>query len=219
MTVDRRSEEMRRLYAEVPRLPPVGEIDLFDLLGDRNSDRELEVGFGRARFLLARAEREPRVRLLGIETRRKWVHRAAERARRRELSNVVVRCGDAREALSRMRPDASLARIFVNFPDPWWKARHAKRLVIGEGMPGQIARLLVDGGELFVQTDVEFRADTYREALGACPDLRPANGDGTLEGNPYGARSSREIRCEELGLPIHRLLFVRIDRCRTLRPH
>ncbi|MFO8072299.1 MAG: tRNA (guanosine(46)-N7)-methyltransferase TrmB [Polyangia bacterium] len=210
--VDRRSQQRRRLYAQVPQLPPVGEIDLSGLFGDRETERELEIGFGRARFLLARAEQEPGVRLLGIETRRKWVHRAAERTRRRGLPNVLVRCGDAREALSRMRPDASLARIFVNFPDPWWKARHAKRLVVGEDLLEQIARLLVDGGELFVQTDVEFRADSYREALSACPELRPASGDGTPKRNPYGAMSSREIRCRELGLPIHRLLFRRIER-------
>ncbi len=205
------SQAMRLVYRGVPGLPPVGGISVRELAGGPGSV-ELEIGFGRARFLLDRAAANPGVRFLGIETRRKWVYRAAERAAARGLGNVVVRHGDAREALARMEPDGSVARIFVNFPDPWWKARHEKRLVLGEGLAAHAARLLADGGEIFVQTDVDFRADAYREALAASPDLAPASGDGRVAVNPFGARSSREIRCEEIGLPIQRLLFRRRPR-------
>lgn len=205
------SKAMRQLYRGVPGLPPSGAVPVAELAGG-SGPIELEIGFGRARFLLDRAAANPGVRLLGIETRRKWVHRVAERAAARGLTNVVARHGDARTALCRMVPAASIARIFVNFPDPWWKARHEKRLVLGEGLLPQVARLLVDGGELFVQTDVDFRAAAYREALAATPGLEPAAGDGAIDANPFGARSSREVRCEEIGLPILRLLFRRVPR-------
>jgi tRNA (guanine-N7-)-methyltransferase len=202
---------MREVYLAVPGLPPKGGIPVGELAGGPGPV-ELEIGFGRARFLLGRAGANPGVRFVGIETRRKWVHRAAERARDLALGNVAVRHGDARQALARLEPEASVARIFVNFPDPWWKARHEKRLVLGGDLPVHAARLLADGGEIFVQTDVDFRAEAYLETLAACPDLEPATGDGRVELNPFGARSSREARCEEIGLPILRLLFRRRSR-------
>jgi len=208
---DERSRSVRELYLEVPGLPLQGEIAVRELAGGPGPV-DLEIGFGRARFLLGRAAANPGVRFVGIETRRKWVHRAARRAADRGLGNVAVRHGDARAALCRMAPDAAIARVVINFPDPWWKARHEKRLVLGEGLVAHAARLLADGGELFVQTDVDFRAAAYMALLAACPLLRPVAGDGFVDANPFGARSSREARCEEIGLPVHRLLFRRIPR-------
>lgn len=198
-------------YTDVPGLPAVGPIDVGELLG-RSGPRELEIGFGRARFLLDRAAANPGTSLLGIETRRKWVHRAAERAARRELGNVTVRHADARHALPRMEPDGCFARVFVSFPDPWWKARHQKRLLLDAATAAEISRLLADRGELFVQTDVDFRAQAYRAFLSAVAGLEPAGQGGIIDENHFGARSSREIRCQELGLPIFRLLYQRRPR-------
>jgi tRNA (guanine-N7-)-methyltransferase len=192
-------------YRDVPGFDPEGPIDLTALL-PANTPRELEIGFGRARFLLDRAALVPDVQLLGIETRRKWVHRAAERATRRRLKNVVVRHGDARAALARMAPDAALVRVFVNFPDPWWKARHEKRLVVTTDLLEQIVRLLADDGELFIETDVDYRFEAYLDAVNAVPELVGKGGDPVVEENPFGVRSSREHRCVELGLPVFRLL-------------
>jgi tRNA (guanine-N7-)-methyltransferase len=208
---DSRAGKRSDPYGDVPNLPAIGPIEITELLGAERVI-ELEIGFGRARFLLDRAALNPETTFFGIETRRKWVHRAAGRAIKRALANVIVRHGDAREAASRIVPDGCLERVFVNFPDPWWKARHQKRLVLGDAVVSSLARLLADGGELFVQTDVDFRAEAYRELLGSSPDLEPAGQDGLVEDNPFGARSSREIRCEDLGLPIFRLLFTRRPR-------
>ena len=206
-----RSRRAREVYARVPSLPPSGPIDVPELASGGEA-LEFEIGFGRGRFLLDRAAARPRARIVGVETRRKWVHRARERAAAREIENAIALHGDAREAVARMRPDATLERVFVHFPDPWWKARHEKRIVVGDAVVAELARLLACGGELFVQTDVGFRADAYREVLERCPALDPAAPGGEIDANPFGARSSREIRCEALGLPIRRLLFYRRPR-------
>ncbi|MCC6558154.1 MAG: hypothetical protein IT372_34845, partial [Polyangiaceae bacterium] len=125
---------------------------------------------------------------------------------------------DAREALPRLRPDASVARFFLHFPDPWWKKRHEKRLVMSPALLDAIARLLEDGGELFVQTDVEERAALYAEQIAAHPDLEPAGdapGSPRLAENPYQARSPREHRAIADGLPVTRLRYRRRPRART----
>ncbi|WP_437494982.1 hypothetical protein WME75_34865 [Sorangium sp. So ce1014] len=62
----------------------------------------------------------------------------------------------------------------MHFPDPWWKKRHEKRLAMGPALLDSLARLLVDGGEVFVRTDVEERAAPYAEQLGAHPAREPA---------------------------------------------
>jgi len=102
--------------------------------------------------------------------------------------------------------------FYLHFPDPWWKKRHEKRLVMGAPLLDSIARLLADGGELFVQTDVEERALQYEAQISAHPDLAPAGdaeGSPRLAENPYGARSPRERRAIADGLPVHRLRYRR----------
>jgi len=103
--------------------------------------------------------------------------------------------------------------VFVHFPDPWWKKRHRKRLVVRDAFLDQVARLLEPGGELFVQTDVEERATAYEGLVGLDERFRPA-GDAPssprLADNPYGARSPRERRAIADGLPVHRLRYERV---------
>jgi tRNA (guanine-N7-)-methyltransferase len=200
------SEARRRYQEDTPRAPDSG-FDLFEIF-EPNADIELEIGFGRGLFIVQRAAAAPGSYLLGIEIKKKLVYRVEERRKRLGLDRVRVMAGDARTVLPLVRPDRALARVFVNFPDPWWKKRHAKRRLLAEPLLDQIARLLRPGGELFVQTDVEDRAEQCFLQLSAhtCFDLPDG---GRLEHNPFGARSNREQRAIEDGLPVYRILGLR----------
>jgi tRNA (guanine-N7-)-methyltransferase len=94
----------------------------------------------------------------------------------------------------------------MHFPDPWWKKRHLKRSLMGATLLDDVARVLVPGGEFFVQTDVEERAMLHLAALDRHPAFELAGRDGYLDENPYGARSNREVRAEADGLPVYRTL-------------
>ena len=168
------------------------------------------MGFGRGRSLLERARVAPEARLVGVEVRPKWVVKLAERLEREALSGRVrIWAADVRELLPRCGPDGCLERIFVHFPDPWWKKRHARRRVVDEAFVAQAARLLRSGGQLFVQTDVAERATAYRDAVRDSGHFELAGEAGFVATNPFGARSNREVRVEADGLPIWRLLAVR----------
>jgi tRNA (guanine-N7-)-methyltransferase len=174
---------------------------------------ELEIGPGRGWFLVERAAAEPRAALVGLEIRRKWAAIVDARLAKRGLAaRARVFAEDARHALPRLAPDASVRRVFVHFPDPWWKKRHHKRLVMKDGLLEQVARLLEPGGELFVQTDVEERAAAYEELVGLDPRFVP---DGDTPGSPrladhaYVARSPRERRAIADGLPVNRMRWRR----------
>lgn len=199
-------------YAHAPRLPEGAEVALSTVLAGEGPF-EVEIGSGRGGFVFERAEAAPEARLLAIEIRLKWATIVNDRLVAQGLGpRVRVVNGDARVELSRLRPDASVARFFLHFPDPWWKARHKKRLVMGPTLLDEVARLLVDGGELFVQTDVEERAALYDEQLRAHEALEPFGdtpGSPHLADNPYGARSPREHHAIADGLPVWRLRYRR----------
>lgn len=177
---------------------------------------ELEIGPGpKAGFLVERAMAAPEAALVGLEIRRKWA--AVGDARLAKLCHAArarVFCEDARLALPRLGPDRSVRRVFLHFPDPWWKKRHHKRLVMGDLFLYEVARLLEPGGELYIQTDVEERAEQYEGRVGLDARFEPAGdvaGSARLAENPYGARSPREHRAVEDGLPVHRMRWRRVD--------
>jgi tRNA (guanine-N7-)-methyltransferase len=150
---------------------------------------------------------------VGIEIRRKWATIVDDRLAARGLGpRARVFAEDAREALTRLGPDGSVSGFFVHFPDPWWKKRHAKRLVIGDVLLVEMVRLLAPGGELCVQTDVEERAEQYESAIALVPSLVPAGdepGSARMKKNPYEARSNREKRADEDELPVWRMRWKR----------
>ena len=196
-------------YSDVPAVPDTPQLEILELTPRGDGPIELEIGFGKGRFLLDRAANNPQTRFVGLETRRKWVDLVISRAKKREIYNVKVWHGDARNVLRRLSHDPCLSRVFINFPDPWWKARHAKRMVVTEELVNGVSRLLCAGGELLVQTDVDFRAEAYLNILLANQDLTAVGESGMVEESPFEERSLREMRCEEVGLPVYRLFFRR----------
>ena len=100
-----------------------------------------------------------------------------ERCARRGLHNVTVWSDDARQLLPRF-PAESVQRVFMHFPDPWWKRRHEKRRLTGDRLLDEVVRVLRPGGEFFMQTDVPERAALHLEALRAHPTMWLAGEDG-----------------------------------------
>jgi tRNA (guanine-N7-)-methyltransferase len=175
---------------------------------------EVEVGPGpKAGFLMERALSAPEAGLVGLEIRKKWAAVGdAKLAKLGHAARARVFCENALSALPRLVPDGCVKRVFLHFPDPWWKKRHTKRLVMGDTFLDQVARLLEEGGELYVQTDVEERAELYERVVTSHPRFVPA-GDTPpsphVADNPYGARSPREHRAITDGLPVYRMLWRR----------
>jgi tRNA (guanine-N7-)-methyltransferase len=197
--------DLRRLYREHAPRAPEGRFSL-EALVEGEGPIELDIGFGRGLSLFERAALAPESRIIGIEVKTKLAYKADERIRKRGLSNVAILCGDAREILKRAEPSGSVRRVSLHFPDPWWKKRHDKRRVIGDALLVELSRLMKPGGALFIQTDVEHRAEQYVAQLRARPDFLLASESGYVDENPFGARSNREKRAIEDGLPVWRIV-------------
>jgi tRNA (guanine-N7-)-methyltransferase len=202
-----------RPYEDAPKLPEGERVDPRSLV--TGEWLEIEIGPGRGGFVFERLDAEPRCGVIGLEVRRKWAAIVDARLAKRGLARRGrVFAEDAKNALPRLAPDGAFKRAFLHFPDPWWKKRHQKRLVMGDVFLTEVARLLEPGGELYIQTDVEERAEQYEAQVLASPWFAPFGevaGSPRLAENPFGARSPRERRAITDGLPVHRMLFRRND--------
>ncbi len=137
----------------LPRVavPTAGPLDAPTLFGD---DRPLwfEIGFGSGEHLAAQAAANPHVGLIGAEPFLNGFVGALGHIRDGGLTNVRLYTGDALDVLDRL-PDGGLARAFLLHPDPWPKARHAKRRFINPGPLALLAAKLAPGSELRIGTD------------------------------------------------------------------
>ncbi|MDX2224883.1 MAG: tRNA (guanine(46)-N(7))-methyltransferase TrmB [Rhodospirillaceae bacterium] len=136
-------------------LPPPrtgAPLDPFAQFEPRPRQVWLEVGFGGGEHLAAQAAANPDIGLIGCDVFLNGVASLVRHVAARQLANVRIWPDDARALLPHL-PEASLARLFVLFPDPWPKARHAKRRVIGPDTVDGLARVLADGSQLRVASD------------------------------------------------------------------
>ncbi len=203
-----------RRYDDIAPRAPEGEFALGALLPG-SGPLELDIGFGRGNSVYERAELAPGSRLLAFEIKSKWCVKVAESCEKRGYAHVRVLCGDVRTILERTTDHAVVQQVSVHFPDPWWKRRHTKRRVVGDELLDALARLMVDDGQFFVQTDVPDRSQIYVDTLRAHPAFELVGTDGVIAENPFGARSNRELRAVEDGLPIYRVMARRIPRALT----
>ena len=172
---------------------------------------EVEIGCADAQFLFERAAREPERTYVGLEIREDLVGLVNKRAVATTLPVRAVFC-QAQLHLGEIFDDGAVERVYLNFPDPWFKRRHHNRRMIDPTLAAGIVRITKTGGELFVQSDVWEIALDAMSVLERTPGLVNVAGEWTFwrDGNPYGARSWREQHAEETGLPIWRIRYTRL---------
>ena len=112
----------------------------------------LEIGFGSGEHLVTQAINNPSVGFIGCEPYINGVARILTSISKLGLSNVRIFRDDARILLKAL-PDQSIARTFILFPDPWPKARHHKRRIVGPKTISALCRLMPKGAELRIATD------------------------------------------------------------------
>ncbi len=180
-------------------LPPCFCLD--DLLpGD--GAWEVELGFGKGRYLLASALAHPERRFLGVELVSRYYRLLCDRARRHGTSNLLLARGEALYLLSAVLPPAFASRLHVYFPDPWPKNRHFRRRLFDPETLDLVLGVLHPGGELCFATDFLDYGRRVLEILEGYPGLvvEPRSAPW-----PDGARTNYEAKYMREGRPILRL--------------
>ncbi len=129
---------------------------------------EIEIGFGKGRFLLEASKRHPGVNYVGVERAQKYVELTRKRFERHmqhfgidrgsgTFSNVRLAWTDASYFVTRYVPAASVQTYHIYFPDPWPKKRQRKRRIFRnwDFLSALTATLKPDDGRLYIATDYE----------------------------------------------------------------
>ncbi len=114
----------------------------------------MELGCGKGKFICSRAKADPEAGFIGIEGLDAVMVRGLERAADDEIANlrfVMKFVTDIREYFD----DGELDGIYLNFSDPWPKARHAKRRFTYGDTLLKYRQILKDGGFVAFKTDDE----------------------------------------------------------------
>ena len=144
------AELVERLLPRIA-VPAEGPITAKRLFGDERP-LHFEIGFGGGEHLAYRADFLPDHGFVGAEPFLNGVAQALVHVRDGGLGNVRLHHGDALEVL-RQVPDGALSFLYLLHPDPWPKARHAKRRMINDGPLALFAAKLRPGGEFRFGTD------------------------------------------------------------------
>lgn len=216
-----RPNQRRHLAELLPRIAvPLdpAPIDLEALFGGARPVW-LEIGFGGGEHLVHQALKNPGVGLIGCEAFVNGVAMALNQIEEAEIEpagikraadrplgpgaapkgNVRLHAGDARDLLDAL-PDACLARVFLLYPDPWPKARHARRRFTSVENLTLLARVMKPDAELRVATDIPDYVAHTRESIGAVPELFVTAGRDALQPwqdwfrTRYEAKAIREGR-------------------------
>ena len=140
----------------------------------------LEIGFGGGEHLVHMAATYPQVEIIGCEPFVNGIAMLLGKIRQAEVQNLCLHPGDVRDLFD-VLPAACLSKVFLNYPDPWPKARHHRRRFVTPEYLHPLARAMQPGTELRVATDIP---DYVRQTLEEVP---PAGFDLVQEAGPGDA--------------------------------
>jgi tRNA (guanine-N7-)-methyltransferase len=174
----------------------------------RRGPLEIEIGFGKGRYLLARAAAHPGTTFVGIESAALYWKLANHRAQRRGLRNLVTICGDALYVLGACLDRGHASAVHVYFPDPWPKLRHHRRRLLDRSTVDLVVGALAPGGALYFATDHADYGELVQRVLERYPGVRVERVEGPW---PDGPRTHYETKYEREGRPILRLVVTRVS--------
>lgn len=117
-----------------------------------NNPLFLELGMGKGAFLTSVAKMHPENNYLGLEIKEERALSAVKKAKELKLANFrILRC-DFR-LLPEIFKKGEIDDIYINFPDPWPKDRHAKRRMMHPDFLKMYKKVLNPKGSLQLKTD------------------------------------------------------------------
>ena len=153
---------------------------------------EIEIGAGKGRFLLHRAQAHPERNFFGVDYRWRFLKEGVLRAEQRGLSNLIFLKTEAEEIIPHLVPPESVDVFHIYFPDPWHKKKHHKRRLLRPEFFKLLHRSLLPGGLLELATDNFDYMIAFKAALVEAGD--------TLWSN---VRESRNQRILDPGVQTH----------------
>lgn len=190
------------------RFPSWEEPELFG----RSGKIMIEFCSGNGAWIANRAESRSDENWVAVEQKFERVRKIWKKGQLLETKNLFVICGEALTFTSNYLPANSVDGVFINFPDPWPKAKHAKNRLIQAPFVEQLARIIKPGGEaVFATDDLPYATQMHKE-MRANPKFTSVFPDPYYvnEWPDYGA-SYFDSLWRGKGRQIHYLAFTRVQ--------
>jgi tRNA (guanine-N7-)-methyltransferase len=172
----------------------------------------LDIGSAKGRFLLNMAKIEPSWNFLGLEIREPLVIEANKLCLDLGLTNLHYLFCNVNKSLNSLLsslPTGTLQRVTIQFPDPWFKTRHAKRRMVQPELVSDLANYLAVGGVVFLQSDIESLALEMRNNFAQNSAFQKLSSQEWMAENPLPVATERENATKNKGEPIYRTLFIK----------
>jgi len=136
-----------------------------EIFGNQHSIH-IEIGMGKGGFILAQAKKNPDINYIGIEKFSTVILRAVEKleALEQPMKNLVLLRFDAWDILD-LFDHQEIARIYLNFSDPWPREKQAKRRLIHLGYLNKYQQVLYKQGSIQFKTDNDILFDFCLEEV------------------------------------------------------
>ncbi|MBE9052621.1 tRNA (guanosine(46)-N7)-methyltransferase TrmB [Nostocales cyanobacterium LEGE 11386] len=193
---------------------PASPLDWEKVYTQPSQPLHIDIGCAKGRFLLKMAQIAPDWNFLGLEIREPLVVEANQLRSELGLTNLhylFCNVNNSLRSLLSSLPTGTLQRVTIQFPDPWFKTRHAKRRVVQPELVAQLANYLAVGGMVFLQSDIEFVAVEMRDRFAENPAFERLSTEEWLAQNPLPVPTEREIGTQNKGEPVYRALFIKQD--------
>ena len=178
----------------------------FEKIFNNQNPIDVELGCGRPHFFFDRALNFSQRNIIGIEYKYEFMNSAQKRIIRDKISNALAIHGNAWLILPLLFKPNSIANIFINFPDPWWKKKHKKRLLLNEIYLKHLQKKLTKESLIILQTDVLDLFLEYKNLLlNNFFVITTENNEEII--NFTKAKTHREKKCLEQEMPIYRAIF------------
>jgi tRNA (guanine-N7-)-methyltransferase len=119
----------------------------------RSGPIEIEYCTGNGDWIIERALAHPDRNWIAVERQFERVRKIWSKMHNFSLSNLFIVCGEAQTFTCFYVPDQSFNAVYINFPDPWPKARHAKKRLLQEPFIREMGRVSVPEATMTIVTD------------------------------------------------------------------
>lgn len=187
---------------------PMAEKGRWHLIFGNENPIHIEIGMGKGQFIMKLAKEHPDINYIGIERYSSVLLRALQKMEIEPLPNIRFLCMDA-SMITEVFDKEEVAKIYLNFSDPWPKERHAKRRLTSRQFFERYDKILAGNGV------VEFKTDN--DDLFAFSMEEVAEAGWTLDAHTFdlhhdpvlnegNVMTEYEEKFSSLGHPIHKLI-------------
>ena len=167
----------------------------------------IEYCSGNGEWILERAKAHPEVNWVAVEIRFDRVRKIHSKRTNEKVTNLFIVCGEAQVFTREYLHSNSVEMMYVNFPDPWPKDRHAKHRLIQAPFMNDVLTVMKPGGKAQLVSDAQEYIEQMKEEIGKVSNWkRVEHQNQTAYGTSYFDRLWRslgrmihylEYRCEK----------------------